>query len=1217
VCEEGYLLFPAESNCLPLETVIENCKTYLNDENCAECLIGYYGSQCERIPAELHCLVLDDNNLCTQCERDYYLDEDEDYQDKCLKPPEILENYCDKIVLDGGDFQCEECKENMLSMNYNFSSFCDVPPVPIPKFCIKMGIRDGSTYECINCEPGYYLKDKACVRQCNFDNYVIEMQRLEFIADGAGTKLVNYGERRCVQSANDLCLVKTYSATNTSKALNVVCARCKENASPVIDDTNFNFSHFLNVEYTIAADNHPMTRSPAVDCVENQTLFAAVHEGTVKENCRFFLKNGSEYVCQRCINGYSGPLKHVVTLASGITDCSTKIQYCNTEVSFKGANYKGEIGVTLESLFSCSSCEGDRIPFIHVQKVAPGKLQNRSYDFAKEGEYIFYEGLDTKSDAVVCRNPNDPSDLGLSVPNTSFVRPCGLAMINVNASRTSDEYLQCLACPPGFKATYDTTNKEYISSCTKIENCDTSYGFQWFNACSKCTGGFLFEYNDTNNVVNYDKCIQKDNQLHKNCIAAVDAGKCFICEKGYSLNEDQICEFISAFDCLDNFTNNDYQEGTFGTANDQYDFTVPLVYNFDGKGCSKCMTNTNVAIEVGNQDINFCTPRSYIAFNDFASGSPFVDNCLKYKGGTSTFDCIKCREQFIITADVVGFFGSLVYSDCIEFTDDLSFCEIADSTYHSRCRICKEGYFLTDTKKCQIESVSNCLQSSIIGGINLGCSVCAEGYYKNISNECIKGNIANCKTYSGNVDNCTECFEGFKIFQDAGGRKYCIEMQDSRCKVWEPTAASNNSYDCQVCEDGYSPNKNKSNAKFRPNMCFGPVVIANCLEYNIDQASASASNFTCKTCNEGYFVDSGECTKRQNLNVNCKEYHLTQDECLECFKEYVISDDRQSCLTNPTGVDNCSGYKDLSTCKFCDKDYFLSDNVCVNVAVENVQSQCLQNKTETKCEICASGNYLNSDGRCIASQATNCLEFKNLDECVSCIDGYFLKSIPNPKVDDRVTIQICEQEQTVPNCEIQTKRLNADNDYDYFCLQCNENFYLSESGCTAITNLITDCMYYSSSTDCLYCIPGKVTSEDKKQCINSVYIIEHGNDIDYYCKQNRISKAPICNFCKQGYINIKNECVKCEIEEDCFTCDPNDLTKCMICKPGHYMTPDRKCLETVMEDDDHAHEEEHGGEGETHADDGHQEGHSDGENIFVGRLGNVLLVWVMVMVLCG
>lgn len=1217
VCEEGFLLFPAESNCIPLTTVIENCKTYADEENCAECLVGYFGSKCERIDPSLHCLVLDDSGKCTECERDYYLDTQTQYQLACYRPPAIFEDYCDEIVLEYQVFTCSQCKENMLSMNYIYSNFCDSPDVDVPEFCVKLGKRGGgSDLECVKCEPGYYLKDKACVRQCNFDNYVIQMQSLEFkmIAYFGETRLINYGEQSCVQSIGDLCLVKTYSATNTSKALQEVCARCKENASPVITDATYSFSHLLNVEFSISADNHAMIRAPAVECVDNQTLFGAIHDGTAKEFCKYFKENDTEYVCQRCINGHSGPLKHVATLASGITDCSSPIPYCNSDVSFKGANYKAELTITLESMYSCSACEGDRIPFIHVERKSPGNFAHRSYDFAIEGDYIFSESVDPTSNAVVCRNPNDPSDLGLAAPNTSFVRPCGLGIINVLASRQSDEYLKCLSCPPGFAATYDSTEKDYITACEKIENCDTSYGFQWFNACSKCTGGFLYEFNDTNNVVNYDKCIQKDARLHKNCVAGVDQGKCYVCESGYTLNEDQVCELISAFDCLSNFTNNDYQEGSFGVGNNQYDFTLPLVYNFDGKGCSKCTSNSRVAIELGAFPQFYCTPRSYIAFNTFADGSPFVDDCLKYEGGTNSFSCIECRDGSIISGTKGMFSSTITLSGCIPFNSNLNFCKIANKSNQNQCLECMDNYYLMLDNTCASGSVNNCIETKVVLFYIL-CDKCAEGYFKNAASQCVKGNVENCKTYVLNENTCAVCEEGYQMFKDSSNKYYCIKMQDSKCKKWVAAQATDSKYDCEVCHDGFTPSKDKSRANYRPNYCFGPVVVDNCIEYGIDQKSVSNSRFQCVKCKEGFYQSAGACVKRENLNVNCKEYDQIADECSECFTEYVISDDSQECLDNPTGVDFCSGYEDLSTCKFCDKDYFLSDNKCVAVATEKVQAACLQYKSETQCEICATANYLDADKVCRSSDALHCKEYKNSDECTSCLDGYFLKTINNPKVDDRPTIQVCEQEQTVANCLIQTKRLNVENNYDYFCLQCVENFYLGENGCVQVTSLITDCMYYSSNSECLYCIAGKVTSEDKKQCINSYYVIEHGNDVDANCKQNRISKAPVCNFCKPGFIHINNECVKCETEEDCFTCDPNDLTRCLICKPGHYMNADRKCLENEKEEgeDGHDHHHDHGSEGGEQADTG---GHDHGsEHVDVWRVlvSNVCVLAALVL----
>lgn len=1179
-CEEGYFLFPAESNCLPLTTLIPNCVVYADEENCSECLTGYYGSQCERIPAELHCLQKDSaGDKCVKCENNYFLDKQSSLQEGCSRPSSIIENYCNEIELDNGLFQCLSCKENMLSMDYINSSYCDTPQEAIPKFCVKMGIRDNKM-TCINCEPGYFLKDKACVRQCNFADYVIKFQNIEIQSN----KLVNFGQISCVQSPDDLCLVKTYAVTYPSKTLFEVCARCRDSASALIDNQNYKYAHVLDIEYSITAQNHPMIRAPAVTCKDNTAVFKSIFAGTATENCKYFRENQLEYICQRCINGYTGKLKYVVNYSSGIESCDIKVDYCNTEVNFKGANYKAEKTIILENLFSCSSCEGDRIPFIHVQRVSEGNYYLRSYDLSTEA--VINTTNDAMGVSIACRNPNNPSDFGVTAPITTFTRSCGLGIINVLETKGSEGFLRCVACLPGFKATYDPSNKDFITNCEKIENCDTTYGFQWFNACSKCTAGFIYGFDDTNNTIQYDFCIQKDQVLHKNCIAAVDGGKCHLCEDGYSLNEDSICEFISAFDCTDNFTNNDYQEGTYGAANDVYDFTLPLVYNFSGKGCSKCETNSRVAMEVGDSNKYFCTPRSYIAFNSFVQNSSFVPNCLRYKGEGNTFSCVQCREEFIINGSFSG--NNLTKETCFPYNENLLFCEVADKDDDQRCIQCEENYMLLSSGKCITAAVYNCNKTEVKNGTSVICTECADGYFKSLWGVCVKGSVENCRRFFFFSYNCVECMEGYRLFSDSRNNDYCIKMEDTNCKKWRSTAASDGKFDCEVCIDGFTPSKNTNYEKFRPNMCLGPIFIENCIKYDIDQTSVKTSNFTCHICKDGFYRNGGTCEPRENLDVNCISYERQSDECEECSKEYVISDDSTQCLTNPTGIDNCSSYEDLKTCKVCNKDYYLENNVCMSVATPYVQSNCLEYETETRCSVCSGNNYLDDTKKCQSSSAQHCREFKNEDECVSCIDDYFLTSIPNPQVDERPTIQVCQKETKLANCISQKKVLNAENKYDYYCLQCDANYYLGQSGCEQVTNLITDCMYYSTRTECLYCIPGKVATEDRTACINSFYVVQSGLDVDPSCLQNRISKAPICGFCKAGFINVDSKCTACEVDANCYTCDPNDLKKCILCKPGFYMNAEKSCLPNEVSEDDHDHDHDHDHENETSAEDGGQ-----------------------------
>ena len=1147
-CLPGFFLFPSDNNCVRLTKLIGNCKVYADEESCSECLIGYWGTLCEAIPSFEHCLVKDTaSKKCTQCENNYLMDSS---LKVCVKPSEILEDYCEEINLANKVFTCAVCKENCLSMQYKDSSYCDKPEEDIPDSCIKMGMRD-SALKCVACEPGYYLKDNECVRQCNFANYTIHLQRLSL----TGETITNYGERSCKLSIGDQCLIKTYAAVALTGALTEICAKCKVGASPVIDSVNYNLNHLLEVEDSINAEAHPMNRIPAVTCVDNDALFSKVSAGTAKEYCKYFYTDDSNYTCQRCDNGRSGLVVNTTLSVGGIATCTSSINYCNTDYNFKGANYRAGGTSTLENLYSCSSCEGDRIPFIHGNRKSPGRYVLIPFNLMNNPPST---GAHTPNGmGTECRNPNNPSDFNLTSPLTTFTRSCGLGFMSVLTTRGELNYLKCLSCLPGFKATYDSTNADYVTQCDKIENCDTAYGLQWFNACSKCTGGFIYNYDKTKKTIIYDNCIPKTPHNHSNCVAGLVKDKCYICEEGFTLNSDSICEVINSFDCTGQFTDNKHFMGSYNNKVDYYDFTTALSYNFDGQGCRKCQTIGNVAIEVDSTPKYFCTPRNYIAFNQFPLGSSFVLNCLKYKGTSDSYKCIECRENFLVD------FTEL---KCVSIVETLNNCKIASSTVSSECHTCKKGFFKID-KLCKDKSIPNCI--SKILDTTIKCETCQNGYYlKPVDSFCYPGLVKNCKDFGTSSEDCLTCFDGYQLFSDKFSDKYCIQMKGTNCHKWKASAVTAIKFDCEVCVTGFGPNLNKNRLNFRPNMCLGPIELPNCSVYQILQNSPPASSFKCEVCIEGFYQSSGLCMSRDFLDVHCLTYDPTSDVCTVCQKSYVLSADSHKCLSNPTGVNNCNLYENLSTCKTCIKDFYLMANVCIPVPTAKVQADCLQYINEVKCSLCSGSNYIDALGSCQASTAENCSTYSNKTECKSCIKGAILGFVVDVDSVTKAETQrkVCAIEPSVANCSIQSKYINTDNKYVYFCSQCIEGYYLSKEGCERVLTPIRNCLFYSGGTDCLYCIKGKVATQDRQTCLNVQTLLSNGFDLDPNCDTNRISKTPICSMCLPNYVSIEGKCEVCQIPDNCLTCDPNDKLKCIICKSENYMDKDGLCHSGAAKD---------------------------------------------------
>ncbi len=152
----------------------------------------------------------------------------------------------------------------------------------------------------------------------------------------------------------------------------------------------------------------------------------------------------------------------------------------------------------------------------------------------------------------------------LSIPtNYTFPSECGLGIINLASSTgNSTDNIKAIAnvtnanlavfcggCKPGFYPTpINNSNPHIAIKCTVIQNCDNTVTQILFNACTKCQAGYIFQYDGTN--IMYSSCVKYS---YSNCYAGkVDNNqvKCSICNKGYYLNDDQICMVRTAPLCI-------------------------------------------------------------------------------------------------------------------------------------------------------------------------------------------------------------------------------------------------------------------------------------------------------------------------------------------------------------------------------------------------------------------------------------------------------------------------------------------------------------------------------------------------------------------------------------------------------------------------------------------------------------------------------------------
>lgn len=76
------------------------------------------------------------------------------------------------------------------------------------------------------------------------------------------------------------------------------------------------------------------------------------------------------------------------------------------------------------------------------------------------------------------------------------------------------------------------------------------------------------------------------------------------------------------------------------------------------------------------------------------------------------------------------------------------------------------------------------------------------------------------------------------------------------------------------------------------------------------------------------------------------------------------------------------------------------------------------------------------------------------------------------------------------------------------------------------------------------------------------------NHVDLNCLDSVMNEKPVCNTCQPGYTFLFGECVACpsdSIEKGCYTCDPYNKYRCLMCASGWIQSPEGKCLKPIKE----------------------------------------------------
>lgn len=1175
-CKPGYFLFTRSNQCLTY-TPILNCKTYASPTACSVCLEGFErmdnGLRCQQIDPTKNCLIVE-SSKCTKCKSTYLLD-----TGVCTKPIDYFNENCALNNIDGlissAQYQCWYCKTGSIPISVKNLYMCTATASLAVANCGKFSKDNTGKFKCDRCKTGYYLDDGVCVTSCS-ETRVLHLATFSGSVSSGLQTFVSTNINQCLTSTITNCVtiapssIRSNYNTITTQREEYVCAQCATDFVPVVGysgttdqagvvtasvpygSTQFSMSSILDVY-------------PKFDCKSKSLIEGTKNSDGLVANCEYYhyleASTTSKVGCIKCVHGYSGEVVRAgFSPGIGYIISCTKITDCDDTVVYQGLShtieYLTHAKAPLELYYSCHKCNNGKFP---VTFISVGYSSYTETDFQGVRRFIPYPipyRLPALSTSYAFNNSpnNQPMTQCLTMAWNTFSTNsftlnyptyCGLFMVHADGTPSTSQYKQdgywkgstlsiyCTACQPGYKVSgnYAAYRIPFmIYDCAPIANCQSS---TWFNFCSQCQSGYIYEYSTTNRTILFDSCTAFT--ADSNCYAA-EAGKtvCSICKKGYFLNDDKQCHKVTIPYCNQDVNLVAQYSFNFATSNDFKNVYYGRMLNYfytEAVGCNECVNATYAAFQI-TDDAYACMESSYIKADVLISASKFPSNCVNFSiDNSKNFVCKICKSGYIVST------GGFCYLDSV---NGLKNCKTAINA--ENCDTCLDGFIFLN-KVCVTGTINNCkdyLNSR--DATSFFCSRCNDGYYAVNGIACLRGSIPNCKVYDSEKT-CNTCNDGFKVATIKDTLTYCFKIpEELKCKSFNSDFQSV-TMTCDKCNDGYVDTKD---GNFPLSYCISFDQVPNCYEYD-SQSVLTTSTLKCKKCRLNYYLSTStfECLPRTKIDKQCNYIHISQDKCLRCRSGYFLAENFLDCIPFPSGIIGCQIYETMATCKLCKQGlYLLTNTTCAEVPLNETIPFCKYYNGNKKCVECGNGYYLD-DGGCTPSNAKNCLKWKNSTACETCPSGMGFK-----KEDDNYN---CAN-YTDTNCLI------PNNTFPFPCQKCKLQYYPDESGaCKYVVKVIDNCLYYLSIDKCMTCSPGFVLSIDKTLCsIDDLLAAQ----VDQNCEDNQLVSPAVCSVCQLGYFFDKNgTCSKCNVTnwESVATCNPDNSQEITMCSSGYYMNLTEGC----------------------------------------------------------
>lgn len=1253
-CHDSFYLDEKDGSCKSQS--VNDCETYkANTNECTKCKDLFYlnAKACSAVDPTLNCLHSDgQNNTCTECAGDRYMMQglcqprnnphdarckansgiqDDTSCTKCtendsiatvthmvLSTEQMNALFCAEIDIESGN--CLQCAENAEALTgqvckeaANKNSSC----LQLKKGVFEeLGNNVGSCAKCRDSEKFFLSFEGTCISR---DNYTTKnCKKLSPSSDAClgfepemtvhkvakiGHCAANPPEKNvtipnCIYfDSNDLtkCLV-----CQIGKELNqdsTECVKSTYSSVPYMDKmgdfkypvitpespgfvancTSFSydkfakkllchtcgtgFHHVLDFEsdaviaryYTYTGQNFP-SEFPVKECVSTLKPYkdAKKSDFNTSEFCNFYRYNPQDdsHECVECRTGTQTVYAAASFKSDGVTEVTNKnvISECKEEMI--------DFTVMKESLGLQLVGEPElRYLYLLRHNMCSDKSMKLILFFeimTLPGRNIEIPDIFSGEDQIAyqCR-----PDVTSSVSEHCAINWApGMHLAKQEAAVVAPK---CLACKSGYKPVFDPETK-VITDCLAIENCNSPNGF---NTCSFCNKGFFNPYDDTKKSSDRTQCVSAGKStLSVNC-QFFGNGKCYLCQTGFVYNDKGECvenpekssnncssEYLFSSKISEIQTRQEYDQFQFNVINTMRPYIL---------GCVACNFNFK---PVTTLDTSAISETSIYPGTEWITEMKLepIENC-KLRLEYSSEKCAECESGFLLKEDDKT---CVLATSVAQSHPNCKSLETVDNEL--KCASCEDTHSLNEaTKMCDLEHNCDLYHTRTEGVIKPTrvCSLCKENFKSKEENSLI------CEPNENEKDVCAQ----FAL------ENHCFKCKESGKVPINYLNITEMKYEYKCIDFAVENMPKFVEQKYMFFAMYNPLSLDAFMFHSTIVPHDGIMNREVKHSLASGKSFDGQLNKSICVPVpkdeNCKTRVV--GKCFECNEQFFLDSDTWMCQTGE--IPGCQVYADKTTCDTCEKSHLKDkENKCVKRVAKNCENE---SKDADECTSCVDGHFLKTvSGDCGAkaeycdqclpyTKAAGCSEMEETqDACKKCEDTHYLEDadkscVPRQKQNCKMyekskdKCQSCNSEhyfESESGSCVDPKAVEGCESYNASvnkCSKCKENMFLDEkeNKCLKNPDGIPGCQDYSARTSCEACKDGMYLKDNK--CMMSE------TKVDHCAKYNADGE---CKMCLDSHLLVQN---KCEQKNKSACAKWKDVDNCEAC-------PKDKVLKKVGEQDD-------------------------------------------------